>query len=64
MYFQEIEFRTTLRSCHCKVCDNLIKKDSEKMIVFRTIRGHMDTTHICLKCIGKINDIINNYKEE
>jgi len=63
MDYKEIEFRITLRSCHCKVCDKLIKKDSEKMIVFKTIRGHMDTTHICLECIKRINDIIKIEEE-
>jgi hypothetical protein len=58
--FNELEVRTTNKTnCHCKVCDKLIKPDVEKVFVFRSIRGHMDTTHICFSCIKKMNELIN-----
>jgi hypothetical protein len=56
--FNELEYRQTKRDCHCKCCDKYIDRDTEKVIYFRTFRGHGDPTHICLDCIEKINQLI------
>ena len=58
MEYNALYFRTTNRTCHCKLCDRVVERNTEKVIVFTTLRGHADTTHICLECIGNINKII------
>jgi hypothetical protein len=58
MEYGELYFKKLDRDCHCKLCDKLVKKNTENFIVFKTIRGHMDTTHLCLQCIENINKLI------
>jgi len=60
MSFNKLEFRQTKQDCHCKSCDRVIKRNTEKVIVFTPFRGHSDTVHICLNCINNINKIIQD----
>ena len=58
MDYNGLCLRTTKQDCHCKICDRLIERNTEKLIVFRSYRGHGDTTHICLDCVDKINEMM------
>lgn len=60
---EELYFRKAKRNCHCKVCDREIKKETEPIIIFRTIRGNCDTVHVCLPCIEKMNKMISTNKQ-
>lgn len=53
---ENFEFRYTERKCHCKVCDEVVERHTEKVIYFRTFRGHGDPTHICTNCLKKMYD--------
>jgi len=54
-----LEIRKTKQDAHCKVCDKLIKKDTEFVVYFKTWRGHGDATHICFDCLKVINELVN-----
>ena len=55
--FGEIEYRQTRRNAFCSICGKGIPKDTEKVITFQSIKGHMDTNHICEDCMDKMIDI-------
>ena len=53
--FHEIEYRQTKRNAYCSICGKVILKDTDKVITFTSIKGHMDTQHICKDCLEAIN---------
>ena len=56
-------YEQTKRSgTYCRLCDKDIDKNTEKVIKFRTFRGHGDPIIICVDCIGKINETIESGK--
>lgn len=53
-----LQYRNPKRlNCHCKVCDRVVPM-SEKIIYFRSWRGHGDATQICMNCLKIINELI------
>lgn len=54
MSFHTIEYRPVKRNAFCSICGIGIMKDTDKVITFTSIKGHMDTQHICDDCYKAI----------
>lgn len=60
--FNDLQIRKCTRSCSCKVCD---KEVFDKDIIYlKSFRLQAQPFHICLDCWSKINELVQNYKEE
>ena len=55
LFYEEMK-----REGYCRLCDRILEKNTEKVIKFRTFRGHGDPIIICLGCISKINETIKS----